>query len=93
MSPKATLTVGMLVFRKNFSEVLLTKHKETAKHQTGTYGIPAGRVEVGETETEALLREFKHETGLSSSAGDAVELPFKYCAMIERKGSSPDYLS
>ena len=63
MQSVSTPTVGILVFRNNFQEVLLTKHKETAKHQTGKYGIPAGRLDPRETEIQALLREFNEETG------------------------------
>ena len=89
MQSVSTPTVGILVFRNNFQEVLLTKHKETAKHQTGKYGIPAGRLDPGETEIQALLREFNEETGLETHERYLTKLPFEYSATIQRKDERP----
>lgn len=35
------------------------------KHQGGKWGLPAGGVEQGETEKEAVIREVREETGFS----------------------------
>lgn len=88
-----TPTVGMLVFRSDYKEVLMTMHKEAAKHQTGKYGIPAGRLDPGETETDALLREFNQETNLRAKPEDLTALPFTYSAEIKRKGEAPRLFS
>lgn len=86
-------TVGMLVFRNSFKEVLLTKHKLSAKHKTGTYGIPAGRIERGESPVDALLREFNQETGLKTDQENILKLPFSYEAVIQRKNEEPRMFS
>ncbi len=52
-------TVGALVQGPS-ERVLITK---TTKWQ-GTWGVPGGKVEWGETLEEALLREFQEEVGL-----------------------------
>jgi 8-oxo-dGTP diphosphatase len=33
------------------------------QHQGGRWGLPAGKVELGETEKEAIIREVREETG------------------------------
>lgn len=44
-------------------EILLLK-RQTFKPQPNTYGLPAGKVEKGETIEQAMLREIKEETGI-----------------------------
>ncbi len=44
-------------------EILLLK-RQTYKPQPNTYGLPAGKVEKGETIKQAMLREVKEETGI-----------------------------
>jgi 8-oxo-dGTP diphosphatase len=58
-------TVGILLFKEN--TVLLVKHGEGASHVTGSYGIPAGRIETGETDAHAAIRELQEETGLKTT--------------------------
>ncbi len=54
-----TTTVGALIFNEK-SEILLIKtHKWHHK-----YGLPGGKIELGETAENALIREFKEETDL-----------------------------
>jgi mutator protein MutT len=89
MGSEIIQTVGMLVFKDNFTQVLLTKHTSAAKHLTGKYGVPAGRLKPGETEIQALLRKLAEETGLTAGEKDVVSLPFEYTAVIERKDEPP----
>lgn len=80
-----TRTVGALVFKD--SAVLLVRHKEGASFLTDTYGLPSGRVQEGETEIDAAVRELEEETGLRTSASGLVEFPNNfYHALLERKG-------
>lgn len=44
---------------------LLFLHRPTHKSQGGKWGVPAGKVEIGETREEAIVREIKEETGLT----------------------------
>lgn len=44
-------------------EILMLK-RQTFKPQPNTYGLPAGKVEKGETVEQAMLREVKEETGI-----------------------------
>ena len=59
---KVIPTVGVVAVQG--SSVLLVCHEPGGGHITGTYGLPGGRVEEGETEEEAAKREFQEETGL-----------------------------
>ena len=73
-----TKSVGVLLL--DADKVLLVKHTEKARHQTGAYGFPAGRVEVvtNETEIHAASRELYEETGLQISESDLLEFPENY---------------
>lgn len=80
------LTVGVLIIKKN--KVLLVENLEGSGHMAGIFGLPAGRVEQGESETEAAIRELKEETGLVTSAENLVRLPTTYEADTPRKGGT-----
>lgn len=68
---------------------LLVRHEEGAGHVTGTYGLPSGRVEGGESEFEAAVREFSEETGLTAKSEDFKEFPGNYyVADLNRKDGS-----
>lgn len=70
---KVIPTVGVLVFKDD--KVLLVKHGEKASNISGSYGLPAGRLEEGETEIEAAIRELREETGLVSTSETMKLLP------------------
>ncbi len=76
-------TVGVLIFKKG--KVLLVCHGEKAEHLNNTYGLPAGRVEEGETLAEAGVRELKEETGLITEVKYLKKIDKIYKAAIERK--------
>ncbi|MDP3941786.1 MAG: NUDIX domain-containing protein [bacterium] len=78
------LTVGVLIIKEG--NVLLVRHGERAGHLTGVYGLPAGRIEKGENEKNAAVRELLEETGLVASSEDLTEYPNDvYTADIKRK--------
>ncbi|MEK7571995.1 MAG: NUDIX domain-containing protein [Patescibacteria group bacterium] len=66
-------TVGVLIFKDD--KVLMVRHGEKASHLTGSYGIPAGRLETDETTLQAAIRELEEETGLVTTQNDLEELP------------------
>lgn len=54
--------VGVICFRGD--EVLLIRRGKAPR--AGEWSLPGGRIEAGETETEAALRELREETGVSA---------------------------
>ena len=77
-------TVGALAFNGN--KVLLVKHGEAAHHLTGVYGLPGGRLALGEGLLDAAAREFQEETGLVPEKSTMKKIPTIYEAEILRKG-------
>lgn len=63
--------------------VLLIKHTEGADHLLHVYGLPAGRVDEGETFEQAGYREFEEETGMKAKT--LLLSPKDYIAEIPRK--------
>ncbi len=53
------VTVGAVIFNPKKEIFLIKTHKWNNK-----YGLPGGKIEVGETNTQALIREIKEETNL-----------------------------
>ncbi|MFF4098870.1 NUDIX domain-containing protein [Streptomyces sp. NPDC001903] len=64
--PNCALGVGVIVHGPE--GVLL------GQHRLGTWEIPGGTVEPGETFAEAAVRELREEAGLVAGPGDALEL-------------------
>jgi len=77
---KLTHTVGLVLIKNG--KVLLVRNGEKSKHPTGTYGLPAGRIESKETPEEAIIRETKEETGLTVKN---LRVVGKYFAKLKRK--------
>ena len=62
--------VGGLIFRDD-SVILVRRAKDPGR---GLWSIPGGAVKVGETLTEALIREMREEVGLAIEVGPLVEV-------------------
>ena len=69
---KSIPTVGVLIYKDD--TVLLVRHGAKASHLTGWYGVPAGRLEEGETNIQAAVRELQEETGLVTHESDLLQL-------------------
>ena len=67
---KYTNCVGVICFRGN--DVLLIQ-RGTAPRK-GEWSIPGGRIEAGESEAQAALRELYEETGVRAALGPKVEI-------------------
>lgn len=65
--PGTMQTVAVLVFSEDNSKILLVKHTEAAQNEEGIYGLPAGKIELGESRKEAAVRELMEETGLNTT--------------------------
>lgn len=65
-------TVGVLIYKDD--AVLMVRHGPKASHLTGSYGVPAGRLEEGESKLQAAVRELHEETGLVTHESDLVQL-------------------
>ena len=67
---KYTNCVGVICFRRD--DVLLIK-RGTAPRK-GEWSIPGGRIEAGESEAQAALRELYEETSVRGALGPKVEV-------------------
>ncbi len=76
-------TAGVVVLDRD--RVLLIEHGAGAGHVTGSWGIPAGAIDAGETACAAALRELAEETGLRVAPARLIEIPTVYEARIRRK--------
>jgi ADP-ribose pyrophosphatase YjhB (NUDIX family) len=67
-------------------KVLLVRNGNSSDHPTGIYGLPAGKVDDGETWEEAAARECFEESGIRPIK--LIKLPTFYEADIQRKDGS-----
>jgi len=83
-------SVGLILVEGD--NVLLVKNTNKSGYSHEIYGAPAGRLEEGETEKQAAVREFFEETGLSTSEADISEFPNNfYSAVLERKNGPEEW--
>lgn len=64
---KKMRTVGCFI---EYDSKFVILHRHPGKSQGDTWGLPAGKVEPGETDQEAILREIREETGYVASLSD-----------------------
>lgn len=66
------VSVDELSFRPSVYGVIIDDGKILLSRQWDGYDFPGGKIELGETVEEALIREVKEETGLDVSMGKIV---------------------
>jgi 8-oxo-dGTP diphosphatase len=75
ISPARLQCVGAVIFDEAGRLLLILRGHEPGK---GLWSIPGGRIEPGETDEQAVVREVREETGLAVTCGrllGAAELP------------------
>ncbi len=75
--------IGCVVLVIKDNKILLGKRKNG--YGTGMYGVPGGRVEVGEKLEECIRRELLEETGLISS-------DFNYVGVVKENQGDYDFI-
>ena len=82
---KRTICVGVVAY--DGDSVLLVEHTETARLPTGSHGFPAGRLEKSEDSVDAAIREFKEETGYTTTRESLYKLPEKKRTLQMQNGT------
>lgn len=77
---------GVVCFRGDL--VLLLEAGFASQHLDGIWGLPAGRLEPGESTREGALRELYEETLIRLTADRLVELPEAYVDTLDRRDGS-----
>lgn len=75
---KTLRVVGCII---QWDEEILMLYRAAVESDPSLWGIPAGKVELGETDIEAVIREVKEETSIKLNAGDLTDLgvlPIQY---------------
>lgn len=83
-------TCGAVIFGEA-GEVLLVEHLDGANHLTGSFGLPSGKIEQGESSLDATVRETEEETGLVIPKEKFRKLPTIYHAKIEQKDGFKEF--
>lgn len=82
-----TPAVGVIIFNKAKTEVLLVKHKGNSDHIEGKVGLPAGKIEDKDV-LDVAIEKLHKETGITVSKSSLTKLPFEYTACIDRNDGS-----
>jgi 8-oxo-dGTP pyrophosphatase MutT (NUDIX family) len=73
---KPQAVVGLL-FSEDLAHFLLTRRSDALKSHSGQVALPGGMIDPGESELEALIREFQEELGLSTAPEHWLQPPLK----------------
>lgn len=65
---RAKVGVGVIIMRDG--KILLLRR--TGSHGSGTWSVPGGHIEYGESPSETAVRETKEETGIEIAGADLV---------------------
>jgi 8-oxo-dGTP diphosphatase len=79
-------------FIHNAGKLLIVKRAATKSFLPGTYEIPGGKVEFGESVREALQREVREELAMEIEVGEVFDV-FEYMIDAERQGIEIDFLA
>lgn len=78
-SRRAAVAVVLICDQSNRWRVPLTRRPTTLRHHGGQICFPGGRIEPGETASQAALREFEEELGVAANAiATCGQLPNQY---------------
>jgi 8-oxo-dGTP pyrophosphatase MutT (NUDIX family) len=70
----AAVTITVLPGEKGEPCFVLTQRAFHLDHHPGQYALPGGKIEPGESATEAALRELEEEVGVRTAPGDVLGL-------------------
>lgn len=71
VSNKKIDVVGAVIFDENTNKYLVTM-RDKERYQGGLWEFPGGKIEAGETEEEALIREIKEELNCTIKVGKLI---------------------
>ncbi len=84
MNNKEVQSVGVVVIKGD--EVLLVENGSSSSHKNGSFGLPAGKVDPGETHIQAARRELKEETGLDAAEESLIPLKVLEATIQQKQG-------
>ncbi len=84
MNNKEVQSVGIVVIKGD--KVLLVESGSNSSHLNGSHGLPAGKVDPGETHIQAAIRELKEETGLDTEEKSLIPLKVFEATIQQKQG-------
>jgi mutator protein MutT len=84
--------VGAIVF-DNAGQVFLARRGSTASNERGTWEFPGGKVSFGEKLTEAVVREFAEEYGMTIAIDELLGVNDHILLDEQQHWVSPTYLA